>query len=246
MSTNTAVDNAIKLAQAKAAETQETKNLPAETAQTGTAVGQPMQAMPRSFSSSDMSVGMMSVDAYLQVANTGMSVKGKQGVIYEAEVLIDFNKVSYNETIKYGQNPVTYKKTYDGVMTTDGIAWAKACEDARRVDPKAAPYKSADLPMTVLKDLVVTLGAGKTETVAAAGDILGHSLSTTNRANFAALVADMKAKGLSADHQNGIGGSRVIVKLTHEPKEKGTNKWGLLKFELIGDADEGEGEGEQA
>lgn len=234
------VDAAIAAAQAKA---EAQKNLPAETApqgQTAPAVAAP-QAMPRTYSSADMTVGAMAVDGWLQVAHAGISVKGKNGIVYDLEVGIDFNKVSYNETVKFGNNPTIYKKTYDGVTTTDGQPWQQALAEARRVDPRAAPYRSADLPMVVLKDVVATVAGGKQEVLATAGTVLGHSLSTTNRQNFAELVADMKAKGLSADANGGFGGSNVMVKLLHEPREKGTNKWGLFKFELLGEITE-EGE----
>jgi hypothetical protein len=57
-------------------------------------------------------------------------------------------------------------------------------EKARKVDAGVREYRSADLPMTLCGDL--TDKGGKV--IAEEGQILGHSLATTNWANFVKLM----------------------------------------------------------
>ena len=166
----------------------------------------------------------MAVDAYLKVNEHGFTIgeKGDQLITDPLTVMIDLSTVQYGEAIKFGKDPVRYHKTYDGVRANSGIAWQEAIRQAQLVDPKAAPYMTCDIPMTLLGDVKSV----KSVEVAKAGLKIGHSTSTTNRAHWVELTQAAKAAGLSKQ--------KVVVKLTAELRQKNTYTWGLIKFELIG------------
>jgi hypothetical protein len=87
-------------------------------------------------------------------------------------------------------------------------------------------YRSADIPMTLVADLADKNG----KVIAEEGQVLGHSLATTNWANFVKLVKALKEQGLDR--------VPVRVMLSAEPRSnQHGNKWGVIRFELIGAAD---------
>ena len=60
------------------------------------------------------------------------------------------------------------------------------------------------------------------------GDLIGHSLSTTNWANWESFYADCTRRGLV--------GQPVRAKLTALRRAKPGYTWGVIGFELIGPA----------
>ena len=164
-------------------------------------------------------VGGLAVSSWLGVNEHGFSVGAEKklhvGVI---EVVIDLAMIQPMFVIKYG-NPVTYYKTYDRVLEAGGGSWAAAVERAQRNDPKAREYRSAELPMLAQHDI-----AG----VVKEGDLIGHSLSTTNWANWESFYADCTRKGLV--------GQCVRAKLTALRRAKPGYTWGVIGFELVGPA----------
>ncbi|TPJ51629.1 MULTISPECIES: hypothetical protein [unclassified Mesorhizobium] len=165
----------------------------------------------------DAMAGAVVVDEWLKVNEHGLQIGAKKPLLEEMKVRIDLSDVAYSESVKYG-NPATYRKTYDRVMTTDGSTWAQALSEARAVDPKARPYRSADIQLELLDDIKL-----KDETVTA-GTILGHSFSTTGFKSFAKLVKQMQKDG------NDPAGDTIDVTVGYLEQASNGNTWGILDF----------------
>ncbi|RWI48379.1 MAG: hypothetical protein EOR34_10755 [Mesorhizobium sp.] len=213
------IDNAIAQATAAAA------NIPQDNAQQhagGTAVAPASQsagavAVGRPLGLDDAMAGAVVVDEWLKVNEHGLQIGAKKPLLEEIKVRIDLSDVAYTEVVKYG-NPATYRKTNDRVMAQDGATWAQALSEARSVDPKARPYRSADINMELLDDVKL-----KDETVPA-GTTLGHGFSTTGFKSFAKLVKQMTKDG--ADPAN----DTIEVTVGYLEQASNGNTWGILDF----------------
>lgn len=220
-----AVQDAINQAKQKAAEQAANAQVPATTSQSSAPA--PYQA-PRKFTADDLAAGSMNVDAFLKVSEDGLKVGDKPGLIDSIIVNIDMSTVQYCEAIKYG-NPAVYAKTYDGVKAVGGGTWSEAIARAQAAQPGCQPYNSADLTLI----LVEAAKSLKGDVIAEPNTKLGHSLSTTNRGNFAELLDKIEAAGLNKHAAN------VKVKITSEVRtNKKQQKWGVLKFDLLGEVGE--------
>ena len=219
---------AAAIATAQAAAAAAAKNALAHLEQTAVANAPPLaNALPANYTAqlpaprltmNDM-VGGLAVSSWLGVNEHGFSVGAEKKLhVGEIEVVIDLAMIQPMFVIKYG-NPVTYYKTYDRVLEASGGSWAAAVERAQRNDPKAREYRSAEIPMLAQHDI-----AG----VVKAGDLLGHSLSTTNWANWESFYADCTRKGLV--------GQCVRAKLSALRRAKPGYTWGVISFELVGPA----------
>jgi hypothetical protein len=180
----------------------------------------------KNYSLDDISTGSMNVDEYLKVKEFGLLIGNSTKLIQSITVEIDMTEVAVCEVCKAG-NPAQYVKTFNGVDCTTGGTWPAAVERMQRIDPKARPYKSADIPMTLVDNAV----AVDNSVILEAGKRIGHSLSTTNRGNFQTLLKEIADAGQT----NGV----VQVKITAEPKSnKNGNTWGVLAFQLLEEAGE--------
>lgn len=219
-----AIEGAIAAAKDQAAQNRD--NLPAQV-QTNTEISTayaPAAAKLKTLD--DLGASGLNVDHFLSVTEDGLKIKDKNGLIEQILVEIDMQKIAVFEGIKYGGNNAIYVKTYDGVNANTGGLWAAALRKAQMAEPNVRPYMGADLTMVLAEPALSVKG----ETVADVGTVLGHSTSTTNKANLMELIDAVKAAGLS----NEI----VLVKVTSQPRtNKNGNNWGVLKFELVGPAD---------
>lgn len=176
----------------------------------GTAVGRPMTMQ-------DAMAGTVVVDEWLKVNEHGLQIGSKKPLLEEIRVRIDMSEITFHEAVKYG-NPATYRKTYDRVMTADGATWAQALAEARQVDPKARPYRSADIQMETVDDIQLKDG------VVPAGTVLGHSFSTTGFRALAKLVKQMTKDG--ADPASDV----IEVTVGYSEQNGNGNTWGIPDF----------------
>jgi hypothetical protein len=143
---------------------------------------------------------------------------------------LDMSEVCYYWAIKFG-NPARYEKTTNKQTTFTGKAWNEACREAVQVDGVKfkGDYRSADVPFVVLKDFMDIKKALVAK--APAGARIGKSLSTTEWKEFQTLLQAVTKAGLNVD-------TAVIDLLVHfkERTNNNGNKWGVLTFELIGEA----------
>ena len=222
MSTNP-VDEAIKQAeeQAEAVPANTPTNVPATV---------PTRATPLGLS--DVSAGGLNVDEWLKVNEYGLMSGSHAGLFFEdITVTINMSEVAIFEGIRFGNKPVTYYKSYDTVSCTSGGTWADAMARAVGADPKARPYRGADIPMTANDDIVVINKKGDKVTVIEEGTLLGHSTSITNRKNLKTFIDAVQEAGLEK--------ADVEVRIEHEyRKNNNGHEWGVLLFHLIGEADE--------
>lgn len=173
------------------------------------------------------------VDTFLKVNEFGLSIKGKDGLFDSAKVLIDTSSKGLQifECVKYG-NPAVYHKTYDNTANPNarcvtGGLWLDALRKTAQVDPNARPYEGADITMTLLDDIKVTV-KGQSVTLAEKGTTLGHSTSTTNKANLKAFIDQIL--------QQGLKDTIVEVEVSYEKKTNAKgNEWGVLTFNLLGE-----------
>lgn len=230
------IQDALAEAQAKAAEQTpaQTANVPATTAAAGGTAVAAHTGGPVSLSMDDVVGGSLAVDAFLKVNEDGLKIGDKPQLIETITVDIDLAQCVVAQVIKFG-NPAVYYKTLDGMTTQgQGFTWSEAIMRAKQINPKADPYKSVDIPMTLVEDAKDLKG----NVVVEAGTTLGHSTSTTNWANMVALLKAVDAKGYSRSTDT------VRVTITSERRtNKNNNVWGVLKFELLGRADEFSDEG---
>lgn len=180
---------------------------------------------PRPKTLDDFQSGGFNVDTYLSVKSEGLKVKKEEGLAENVLVSIDMKKIQVCQAIKFGEG--TYYKTYDDVRCAQGGSWNDAIRKAQMADPKARPYDSADLTMTVISDMKGFF-KGKEVVLAPAGTILGHSLSTTNAANFKEFLDSVRDAGLIK--------STVEVLVGYEPRSNAKGQqWGVLTFSLVGE-----------
>jgi hypothetical protein len=180
------------------------------------------QGPGRALTLDDMMVGNFRVDAYLKVNQFGMQIGNNQALFQTPfELGLDMSEIAYNQTVKFG-NPVVYLKSYDLVSCATGGSWAAAIERAQRIDPKARPYRSADLPFVVLTDIKAPDGT----VILEAGKRLGHSVSTTGWNSFDDLVKKLRKEGNIVD----IARANLKVKVGFEAKSNPSGKWGVLLF----------------
>lgn len=218
------VDAAIQAAE-QAARDNNSRNQVVEANHSGSQGGVAHYQAPRTKTIDDLSAGGLNVDAFLKVTEHGLEIKEKKGLIESIVVDIDVaSHIQVCDVVKYG-NPAQYYKTYDGVTCATGGTWQQALSKAQMADPNARPYQSADLTMTLAEDALDVKG----NVVATKGTILGHSTSTTNKGNLKALTDEIT--------KDGLRDAVVRVKLTSEERvNKAGNVWGVIKFELLGEA----------
>lgn len=224
------VEETIAAARAKAAEhaTEAAANLPTTTTASGGTAVAPMQQGP-AFSMEQMLVGSISVDAWIQVSKFGLTIdKDKGSLVDTALVAIDMASVALSYTVKFGKDPAVYRKSYDGLNCAQGGTWKDALAVAQSVEATARPYRSADIPMTLLAAWP-SKTKGK-EDEYKVGMSVGYTTPTTGWKHWEALWKECNAKGLA--------NSVVEVELGFEAKAKGTNEWGLVTFKLIGEHEE--------
>lgn len=175
-----------------------------------------------------MSMGM-SVDLWLKPSYAGLTVGDNATPVPHMDVVIDMTeKVGFQlaMAIRYGSEPnVKYDYTHDCVTNKDGRPWADALALAYQLDPKVSPYRCVQLPMVVADETKNF----QSQVVALPGQTVGYTTAVTGWSAWQNFYMQVQRAGLL--------GHKVKVRLTNEAKMKDTNKWGLIKFELLGVAD---------
>jgi len=217
--------SAIQAAMEKAKEAAQNTAV-ATTGQAGT------PALPGKKLSMDDMTGGLSVDKWIKVTTHGMTL-GDSSSLITAAMKCKFDATSGvgflpKLSIKAG-NPASYASSYDGQVSDKGGSWADAIQKMQQIDPKAQPYRSADLPFITLEPVKAIDGT----IVAEAGVKLGNSLSTTNWRTFEELWREIQHKGFEGKM------IEVNVGFKSMSNSKG-NKWGILTFELVGEHVESE------
>lgn len=196
-------------------------NLPA--VQQAPAYGVPAvpQAAGKPFTMDDVGGSSIVVDSWVGVNEHGLTF-GKNKALFTdpVEVEITLSEVAPHRSIKAGKNPARYWKTYDGVTAASGGSWAAAMHQAQLAEPGARDYPSADIPMTLLQDVVV-----KGQKVASVDERIGYTLSTTNWKNWKRFWDLCAGKGLT--------GGTVKARISSEQRTGGGNTWGVMLFELV-------------
>lgn len=167
----------------------------------------------------------LAVDAWLKPDFQGMTIGDSPIAVVHVDVEIDMTEkrgFTLIQAIRYGKDPVRYDYTTDNQTSKDGLPWFNVLSAAYAVDPSVQPYRAAQIPMTVVADAVNL----KNEVVAKVGTRLGYTTSVTGWSAFEGLYRDCQRAGWI--------GQKVIVRLTNEGKVKGNNKWGIVRFELLG------------
>lgn len=155
---------------------------------------------------------------YVKVNEDGIKIgKDKQYLEgFQGRVLMVEDKgFQVKNTIRYG-NPATYLSTYDGAICDKGGSWPDAVVRARMADPKAEPYASVDVVITLTEAVKL-----KEETLPA-GTKIGFNSSKTNFSewqDFYALCAE-----------RGLLGQLVDVTIGYKDITHGGNTWGVLTF----------------
>lgn len=163
-------------------------------------------------------------DLFIKVDEYGMEVDETKQII-EIEGVLNLADLKFPDVCRYstaGQH--TYLRTYDGIREVrTGKAWSVALDEAKRIDPKADTYPAVEYNVVVTKEVVSRLNE---KAKVAIGQRVGN---TTSRTGFDPVMKAVK------DAAKLYGNEAVVnVKLVHEPRAKGSNKWGVIKLEVIG------------
>jgi hypothetical protein len=181
-------------------------------------------ATPMQFTMENMAAMGLSVEQWFKPDFQGMTIGDHDGIVKEAICEIDMTENAgfvLGMGIRYG-NPAVYHFTTDGVSCQDGMSWPQAMMTALSVDPAAKPFRSVQIPMTAVQDVVDVDG----KVVASQGTSLGYTTPYSGWNTWLAFHRQCAMKGLL--------GQRVVVKITNEPKKNAAgNKWGNLRFELL-------------
>lgn len=222
-----AVQEAIKAAQQQSSQAVATVDKAA-----GGAV-QSYQAPAKKYELDDLDNGSLAVDGFIQAKFEGLSFKMQDESLTKGTTIVEEALVTLTlgedltvfKGAKYGNKPTTYIKTFDGVKEArSGQSWESAMAKAKLADPNAYEYTGADIAMVAYEDIKDVKG----KLVVPAGTSIGHSTTPTGLKSLKALRKAIETAGLVQD--------KVIVKITNTPTSKGGNDWGILTFELIGEA----------
>jgi hypothetical protein len=163
--------------------------------------------------------GALDVKAWLKVSKFGINFGNDLKMFTEIPVTIQMDTIQYCYSVRYG-NPAKYDKSYDRVTDTRGRPWFQALMEAKQMDPKAAEFRSADVPFITRQDIVGADG----KTIAEAGECVGHSISMTGWKNFQKFIMDAKRAGLDIYR----GEINATLKHVYQKNDKG--EWGILSF----------------
>ena len=174
------------------------------------------------YSMDDLMSNTMLADKYIKVKNQQTFIGDDLIGNKELYVILNFADIRAKQTIK-GGNPVKYRSTVDGRTCIDtGDTWMNAVMEIKRLAPDAKPYNCVDLTFTLLKDAVAYDGS----VVAPAGTRLGHTTATTNWKKWVEFYRSLPT------HEG-----EVIVRLSREDVQKETNKWALVNFVYVSEAE---------
>lgn len=201
-------------------------------AQTGGAVAQRGNSSAPSLAGIQ-EAGGISVDQYLQLKFEGFTVNEPAGIFDDdIKATIDMSEVVPITQIRSTRNGQTeFYKSYNGFSTPSGESFAQV-EARLRATPDTVvtgPYQTAEIPFTVLADVTVP---GKTGGVIPAGQRIGTTPPLTGVKFFSAFLKALSAAGISQD----TGVVEVVLKHSPQKNNKG-NKWGVVDFRLVGEAD---------
>lgn len=171
------------------------------------------------------------VSAFAKVHSpTGMTLKDPRLPFTECEGTINLSDLRFMHVIRVTVGGMTtFATTYDLSLPEDrqmaksGRKWLEEVAEAKKLDPTAKPYKSAEVPLKLTKPIIV-----KGTTIAEEGDVIGFSLSITNFKYFTSFVNDLRLANVP---ENAI----VSVRAVHQINEnKGKPSNGVVVFEYLG------------
>ena len=217
---NTAIEDAIRLAQANAGNVGQQADAALGG---GGAVTQYNQggalAKGANITFDDLNQGGLNVSTWLKLDKAGIRVGNDMTMFDELEVVLPLDEVGYCYSIRFGV-PAQYRKSYDHITDVRGGAWVQSIAEAQKVDPKAKEFRSADIPFYSVNELKSKKG----EVLASPGDAMGHSLSVTGWRGFAGFITSLQRQGIDTNNS--------IVKFTlgHQYMKNPSGEWGLFTY----------------
>lgn len=168
------------------------------------------------------------VDHFLKVDEFGLSFDSDRKKYESVLVEIDMTEEKgfwVKEQIKWGNSPVNYAARYNGPIADNGEPWGEVVARAKRVDPKAKVFDSADIVLTVLEEIPQGSKDKPAPTITV-GSKVGLGLSMSNWRNWETFYHEVAAAG-NLD-------KKIKVRLTAEEvtgKKNGLT-WGVIGFAL--------------
>jgi hypothetical protein len=216
LSNQTSIDAAIAAASAAAKAA-----VPATIDQTSTALATVQPGKARSMLTALETTGT-TADLWVKVDASGIKLGSDHKIYENFTAKIELDKVKAPYALRYSVNDsATYKKSYDGVVSTDGRPWAEVVAEGKRIDPKATVYDAVEVIMTLNEPLQKKDGS-----IIEAGTQIGYQTAPTGFRNFKSWYGDaVSAFGPDAE---------VTVLVGYEVKSKKGNKdWGVCTFETV-------------
>jgi hypothetical protein len=229
--TQSAIDLAIAQAQEAAARmaSQPQAGVPATaTAETG-AVANYNTAPAAPLTLDDMTAGSMDVNHWMKVSKFGFNLGDNPTIFSKIAVTVDMSTIQYNYSVRYG-NPAKYDKSYDRAKDVRGRPWVETLRMAQQQDPKAAEFRSADIPFVLREDLKAADG----KVIAAAGEVMGHSVSMTGWKFYKKFTDALKKEGMNPNTDT------IDVNLVHLYQKNDKGEWGVVTY--VDAAPSGDGE----
>lgn len=185
---------------------------------------------PKSFDIDEVSQsGLGGVDGYIKLSYGQINVGDKTINNPSFKARIKLSDVIKKLSIRTN-NPVKYYSTYDGYNSTEGTPWIQVLQEVQRIDPKARPYTSYEIPMILEENLVkidFVNGQPVTETILEKGNVVGYTTAVTARKPFEDVLNEIIRKGMRPSE------CEVVVKVIREDKVKSTQKWAILSYEVL-------------
>ena len=221
-----AVSDAIKAAQAAAAEivddaivTSETLPATAGSGNAGVVVNYAKPSMAQL--ASNVRISNL-VETWIKVSQHGITFGQDSKPLFESvKMSIDMTEGKgffVKEMIKWG-NPVQYASRYDGALSDKGEPWVEVVARAQRMDERAKVYPSADLIMTICEPIKLK------DKVLPEGTKVGHTLGMTNFENWAEFYRECMQAGY-------LDGEVAFTLGYDEVNGKNGYTWGVLNFTL--------------
>jgi hypothetical protein len=171
----------------------------------------------------DMTSTCIDVESWLQVDKYGLHLDKSQEAIEFLEVEIDLSEVAPVYMVRFGKNPPTYRKSYDGVTTFGSSKpWQLTVQEAQALDPECkGQYAAVEIPMRLLE----TVELKRDKKTIERQTRIGHTTSVTNYRLFQRFWNECQKEGLA--------GAVVKVRLGYEVRRSNGNEWGVVTFELV-------------
>jgi hypothetical protein len=171
----------------------------------------------------DLEVGSLDVESWLQVDRYGLHLDRSQEALDALMVEIDLTEIVPLYMVRFGKNPPSYCKSYDGATTFGSPKlWELTLREAQRQDPDCrGQYSAVEIPMMLIDGVELKRDRKTIE----GGTRIGYTTSITGYRPFLKFWNECEKKGLTE--------AVIKIRLGYEARKSNGNEWGVVTYEIV-------------